>query len=169
MWSSRSRLTTSQTDGRKTMSTNFSAAANAILDGVVTSSPRVPGVVAMLTARHRNIYEGAAGKRRLDRPADMTTDSVFAIFSTTKAITGTAVLQLVEEGKLDLDAPAKRYAPEIGNLQVIDGFDAAGEPILRAPKRDITTRMLLTHTAGFGYDFFHETYKGLAEQKGPPS
>jgi CubicO group peptidase (beta-lactamase class C family) len=81
-------------------------------------------------------------------PPDMTTDSVFAIFSTTKAVTGTAVLQLVEERKLDLDAPAKQYLPEIAEVQVLDGFDAAGKPKLRAPKRDITTRMLLLHTAG---------------------
>ena len=53
------------------------------------------------------IYEGAAGKRVLGEDADMTTDTVLAIFSTTKAITGTTVLQCVEEGKLDLDAPAK--------------------------------------------------------------
>ena len=151
------------------MTTNFSAAADAVLDGVVTSTPRVPGVVAMVTDRHRNIYEGAAGKRRLDQPADMTTDSVFAIFSTTKAITGTAVLQLVEEGKLDLDAPARRYAPEIGKLQVIEGFAADGEPILRAPKRDITTRMLMVHTAGLSYDFINHTYNRLAEERGQPS
>ena len=110
----------------------------------------MPGVVAMVTDPHRNIYEGAVGKRRLDRDADMTTDTVFGIFSTTKAITGTAALQLVEEGKLDLDAPAKTYVPEIGELKVIEGFDAHGEPKLRAPKRDITTRMLLLHTAGLG-------------------
>lgn len=151
------------------MSTNFGAAADAVLDGVVTSAPRVPGVVAMVTNRDRNIYEGAAGKRRLDQPAAMTTDSIFAIFSTTKAITGTAVLQLVEEGKLELDAPAKRYAPDIGKLQVIEGFDAAGEPMLRAPKRDITTRMLMTHTAGLSYDFINRTYNRLAEEKGQPS
>jgi len=151
------------------MSTNFSAAADAVLDGVVTSTPRVPGVVAMVTDRHRNIYEGAFGKRQLDQPADMTTDSIFAIFSTTKAITGTAVLQLVEEGKLDLDAPAKRYAPEIGKLQVIEGFDTKGEPILRPPKRDITTRMLMTHTAGLSYDFINHTYNRLAQEKGQPS
>ena len=82
----------------------------------------------MATDRQRNIYEGAAGKRRLDRDADMTTDTVFAIFSTTKAITGTAALQLVEEGKLDLDAPAKNYAPDIGKLEVIEGFTESGEP-----------------------------------------
>ncbi|HXL32149.1 MAG TPA: serine hydrolase domain-containing protein [Bradyrhizobium sp.] len=151
------------------MSTNFSWAADAVLDGVVTSTPRVPGVVAMVTDRHRNIYEGAAGKRRLDQPAGMTTDSIFAIFSTTKAITGTAVLQLVEEGKLDLDAPARRYAPEIGKLQVIDGFDAKGEPILRAPKRDVTTRMLMVHTSGLSYDFINHTYNRLAQEKGQPS
>ena len=151
------------------MSTNFSAAADAVLDAVVTSTPRVPGVVAMVTDRHRNIYEGAAGKRRLDQPADMTTDSIFAIFSTTKAITGTAVLQLVEEGKLDLDAPARRYAPEIGKLQVIEGFAANGEPILRAPKRDITTRMLMVHTSGLSYDFINHTYNRLAQERGQPS
>jgi methyl acetate hydrolase len=99
----------------------------------------------------------------------MTADTVFAIFSTTKAITGTAVLQLVEEGKLDLDAPAKTYAPDIGRLQVIEGFDKSGEPKLRAPKRDVTTRMLMLHTAGFGYDFFNETYNRLAQEKGQPS
>ncbi|MFB9268854.1 serine hydrolase domain-containing protein [Bradyrhizobium erythrophlei] len=151
------------------MSTNFSAAADAILDGVVTSNPRVPGVVAMVTDRHRNIYEGAAGKRRLDQPADMTTDSVFAIFSTTKAITGTAVLQLVEEGRLDLDVPARTYAPDIGKLQVIEGFDDKGEPRLRAPKRDITTRMLMVHSAGLSYDFINHTYNRLAQEKGQPS
>src|SRR5690349_19653895 len=151
------------------MTDDFRSAADAVLKSTVTSDPRVPGVVAMVTDRKRNIYEGAFGKRRLDQDADMTTDSVFAIFSTTKAITGTAVLQLVEEGKLDLDAPAKNYAPEIGKARVLEGFDAAGKPKLRPPKRDVTTRMLLLHTAGFGYDFFNERYNRLAQEHGQPS
>ena len=135
---------------------------------MVTSTPRDPGVVAMATDRRANFYEGAAGKRVMGG-ADMTTDSVFAIFSTTKAITGTAALQAVEEGKLDLDAPAKTYVADIGKLQVLDGFDAAGKPKLRAPKRDITTRMLMLHTAGFGYDFFNANYNRLAQEHGQPS
>ncbi|NOJ46191.1 serine hydrolase domain-containing protein [Bradyrhizobium archetypum] len=151
------------------MSTHFNVTANAVLEEVVASNPGVPGVVAMVTDRHRNIYEGAAGKRRLDQAADMTTDSVFAIFSTTKAITGTAILQLVEQGELDLDAPARTYTPDIGKLQVIEGFDANGEPRLRPPKRDVTTRMLMVHTGGFGYDFFSQTYNRLAQEKGQPS
>ena len=148
---------------------DLKATTDAVLNRLATSNPRVPGVVAMVTDRQRNIYEGAAGKRRLDRDADMTTDTVFAIFSTTKAITGTAALQLVEDGKLDLDAPAKTYAPDIGKLQVIEGFSESGEPRLRAPKRDVTTRMLMLHTAGMGYDFFNETYNRLAQEKGQPS
>src|SRR5215470_5289418 len=151
------------------MSKAFSIDADAVLSETVTTGQGVPGVVAMVTDREGNIYEGAAGKRRSDQPAAMTTDTNFAIFSTTKAITGTAALQLVEEGKLDLDAPAKKYVPEIGKLLVIEGFDASGEPRLRAPKRDVTTRMLLLHTAGMGYDFFNETYNRLAQEKGQPS
>lgn len=151
------------------MATALRAACDAVLQRTVSSTPGVPGVVAVATDRSGNIYEGAAGKRQLGGSQAMTTDSVFAIFSTTKAITGTACLQLVEEGKLDLDAPAKTFAPAIGKLQVIDGFDASGNPKLRAPKRDVTTRMLLLHTAGFGYDFFNETYNRLAQNHGQPS
>ncbi len=147
---------------------NLKASCDAVLHGVTAGKARVPGVVAMVTDRQRDIYSGAAGERRLGG-APMSEDTVFAIFSTTKAIAGTAALQCVEEGLLDLDAPASHYAPAIGKLQVIDGFDAAGAPRLRAPKRDITTRMLMLHTAGFGYDFFNETYRRLAEEHGQPS
>jgi methyl acetate hydrolase len=148
---------------------SIKTAADAVLNKAVSSNPGVPGVVAVATDRNANIYEGAFGVRQSGANAAMTADSVFAIFSTTKAITGTAVLQLVEDGKLNLDAPAKTYAPEIGKLQVLDGFDDAGEPKLRAPKRDVTTRMLLLHTAGFGYDFFNETYNRLAQDHKQPS
>jgi methyl acetate hydrolase len=151
------------------MNENLKSAADRILQRVVSGSPSVPGVVAIATDRNGNVYEGAAGKRMLGGDADMTPDTVFAIFSTTKAITGTACLQLVEDGSLDLDAPAKTYAPEIGKLQVLDGFDANGNPKLRPPKRDVTTRMLLLHTAGFGYDFFNEKYNRLAKERGQPS
>jgi methyl acetate hydrolase len=151
------------------MSDSFEKSANAILPGVVAAGTGVPGVVAVATNREGNLYEGAAGVRTLGGTEPMASDSIFAIFSTTKAITGTVALKLVEDGALDLDAPARLYAPEIGSLQVIDGFDPAGAPRLRAPRREITTRMLLLHTAGFGYDFFNETYNRLATDHGQPS
>ncbi len=148
--------------------TNLKSSCDAVLSGVVNSNPRVPGVVAMVTDQNSNIYTGTAGERVLDG-APMDAETVFAIFSTTKAIAGTTALQCVEEGLLDLDAPAKEYAPAIGKLQVIEGFDAAGQPKLRAPKSDVTTRQLMLHTGGFGYDFFSETYKRMAEEHGQPS
>ena len=147
---------------------DLTAACDAILSNVTAGEPRVPGVVAMVTDRTGNIYSGVAGERRLGGAA-MTEDTVFAIFSTTKAIAGTAVMQCVEEGLLDLDAPAKHYAPRIGGLQVLTGFDAAGNPQLRPPRTDITTRQLMLHTAGLGYDFFNETYRRLADETGQPS
>lgn len=151
------------------MNSQLKSALDGVLQNAVTGNPGVPGVAAAITDRNETIYAGAAGSRRLGRDEPMTPDSVCAIFSTTKAITGTVCLQLYEQGKLDLDAPAKTYAPAIGELQVIEGFEANGEPRLRAPKSDITTRQLLLHQGGFAYDFFNETYNRLAEERGQPS
>ncbi|WP_323766477.1 serine hydrolase domain-containing protein [Marinovum sp.] len=142
---------------------------NAILNNTVSTEPGVPGVVAMLTDRGGNIFEGAAGLRETGKPDPMALDTVTALFSTSKAITSTAALQLVEDGTLDLDAPASRYAPDIGKLQVMTGFDDAGDPILRAPKRTVTTRDLLLHRSGLCYEFFNEDYLRLATEKGQPS
>ncbi|GAB6987850.1 serine hydrolase domain-containing protein [Nocardioides pyridinolyticus] len=155
------------------MSEQLAAAVDAVVQsasqGPVSGEGRVPGVVAGITDRDDTIYLGASGVRDLSTGTAMTTDTVFNIWSTTKAITGTACLQLVESGDLDLQAPAKEYAPAIAELQVIEGFDAGGQPILRPPASDVTTHQLLTHTAGFGYDFFNETYNRLAEEHGQPS
>ncbi|MCH5643279.1 beta-lactamase family protein [Gordonia sp. ABSL49_1] len=144
-------------------------AASAVIAAASAGTDRVPGVVAGVTTDRETIVLESSGRRALDEDTPMTTDTVFAIFSTTKAITGTAALQLVERGQLDLDAPAREYEPRLGEVSVIDGFDDAGQPRLRAPKSEITTRQLLTHTAGFGYDFFNETYNRLATEHGQPS
>jgi methyl acetate hydrolase len=79
----------------------------------------------------------------------MTPDTVVWIASMTKAVTGAAAMQLVEQGRLSLDAPAAGTLPALGRVQVLD----AGA--LRAPKRPITLRHLLTHTSGFAYDIWN--------------
>ncbi|MCK8616274.1 MULTISPECIES: serine hydrolase domain-containing protein [Gordonia] len=149
--------------------TNSSSIAEAVDRVVQDAASRVPGVVAGVTTAEETLYLGASGYRDLGTKTPMTTDSVFAIFSTTKALTGVAALQLRESGDLDFDAPAKEYAPALGEVQVLEGFDDNGDPVLRAPKSDITTKQLLLHTAGFGYDFFNEQYNRLAENHGQPS
>ncbi|WP_240635745.1 serine hydrolase domain-containing protein [Pseudomonas laurylsulfativorans] len=100
------------------MNPGFTSSLNHLLDAATAGPQRVPGVVAAIVGRDGLVYEGASGQRTLGQAPAMTTDSVFAMLSTSKAITATAVLQLFEEGRLDLDAPARNYVPMIGELQV---------------------------------------------------
>jgi CubicO group peptidase (beta-lactamase class C family) len=73
-----------------------------------TDSGDVPGVVAMLTDRNGTTYEGGFGKRVLGQGAAMSPDTVVWIASMSKALTSTAAMQVVERGKLELDAPASK-------------------------------------------------------------
>jgi methyl acetate hydrolase len=113
----------------------------------------VPGVVAMAVSDRGVIYEGAFGTRNLAQGPEMTLDTIFRIASMTKAVTSVAAMQLVEQGKLQLEEPIGNVLPELSAPQVLEGFDDAGAPRLRLAKRPITLRHLLTHTAGFGYEF----------------
>jgi CubicO group peptidase (beta-lactamase class C family) len=128
----------------------------------------VPGVVACTTDRSGATYEGGFGKRVLDQPADMTPDTVVWIASMTKAITGAAAMQQIERGKLNLDAPAKSVVPYLGEVDVLEGFDAAGKPKTRKSRRDITLRHLLTHTAGFSYEIFSDDIREYQRVMGLP-
>lgn len=142
-------------------------AADALLQQAVESGD-VPGVVAAATDRNGTIYEGAFGVRDLGEPARMTPDTVVWIASMTKALTGTAAMQLVEQGKLSLDTPASEVVPALGQVGVLEGFDAEGQPRTRAPKRAITLRHLLTHTAGFAYEFWNADVVRYQQVKGLP-
>ena len=152
------------------MNSALKSAVDTVLSYTTTGrAGGAPGVVAMVTDRKGNIYEGCAGLRELGKPQPMTPDSVMAIFSTTKAMTGTAIMQLVEEGRLALSDPAKKYVPELAELQVLDGFDAAGQPKTRAPKRDITVNDLMLHISGLCYEFFSHDDLKYRTAKGIPT
>src|ERR1700684_4715155 len=86
----------------------------------------IPGVVAMAASGNEVIYQGAFGKRDLSKPDNMTTDSVFWIASMTKAITAAAAMQLVEQGKLSLDAPIGKVLPHLATPQGAEGFRTNG-------------------------------------------
>ena len=129
---------------------------------------KIPGIAAAVATADGVIFEGAVGRKSLGSPAPMTTDSVFRIASMTKAITGAAAMQLVEQGKLALDQPAKEILPLLGKVQVLTGFDASG-PVMRQPRIDITLRHLLTHTAGFAYDIWNADIARYAREKKVPA
>ena len=128
----------------------------------------VPGVVAMAATREGPLYQGAFGKRALPDGAAMTADTVFWIASMTKAVTSTAAMQLVTEGKLTLDQPIARVLPELASPQVLEGFDGAGEPRMRPARRPITLRHLITHTAGFVYAIWNPDIGRYIEKTGTP-
>jgi CubicO group peptidase (beta-lactamase class C family) len=134
-----------------------------------SDAKEIPGVVAIAANSKEVIYQGAFGKRDLSKDDAMTTDSVFWIASMTKAITAAAAMQLVEQGKLSLDAPIGKVLPDLAAPQVLEGFDAAGEPRLRPAKNPITLRHLMTHTAGFCYNMWNGDMVQYLEKTGLPA
>jgi CubicO group peptidase (beta-lactamase class C family) len=133
-----------------------------------TDAKEIPGVVAIAANSKETIYQGAFGKRDLSKDDAMTLDSVFWIASMTKAITTAGAMQLVEQGKLSLEAPIDKVLPDLASPQVLEGFDAKGEPKLRPAKNPITLRHLMTHTAGFAYDIWNGDMVKYLERSGTP-
>jgi len=120
----------------------------------------LPGIVVAVGGREEAGFVEAFGVRRLGAQEPMAPDTVVWIASMTKAVTAVAAMRLVEAKRLSLDAPAVDVLPELAQVQVLDGFDGAGQPVLRAPKQAITLRHLLTHTSGFSYEMWSpETIK----------
>ncbi len=135
---------------------NAKARIEAALDEAVAAGS-VVGASAAAGLPGGETVVACAGTRGLADPSAVTPDTVFWIASCTKALTSAAVLQLVEEGRLDLDEPLGERLPGLAAPKLIEGFDAAGAPLMRPAREPITARRLLTHTAGFGYDFCNET------------
>ncbi|MCY4665464.1 MAG: serine hydrolase [Acidimicrobiaceae bacterium] len=143
----------------------------AILDRGVSDGD-VVGAVAQVVTGNGVAAAAAAGQRSADAEAGadpMTLDTVCWIASMTKALTGTAAMQQVEQGRLDLDAPASDVLPSLAEVGVLEGFDGDGQPQVRPATRPITLRHLLTHTAGFGYEFWTEELLQYQQATGVPS
>lgn len=128
-----------------------------------------PGAVAIVVNREGVVWQGAAGERVINSGVGMTTDTVGAIFSMTKAITGAAAMQLVEQGKLNLDDPAGNVCSWLNEAFVLQGFSADGQPITRPPKSPITLRHLLTHTSGLTYEIWNQNEARWREYTKAPS
>ena len=110
-----------------------------------------PGAV-WLVAQGGDVAVDAIGVMAIDGSAPMRRDTIFRIASMTKAVTGTAVMMLVEDGTLSLDAPAERWLPELAHRRVLRRVDGPLDETVPA-RRAITVRDLLTFTLGFGLLF----------------
>ncbi len=139
------------------------AAIDSALKSLVDSK-QIVGVSALVYERGQEAYFGAFGLADRENNKPFARDTVVQIFSMTKPVTGVALMQLYERGKFELDAPLAVYAPEFAKMQVYAGVDANGQPKYEAPKRPITVRDILRHTAGFNGDGAPEAVAALYRQ-----
>lgn len=130
---------------------------NGALDRVLASAVNkgaAAGIVCAGASREGVTYLGACGRHSIAGDAPMTIDTIFRIFSMTKAVAGVAAGQLVERGLLDLDQTVESILPEFAALEVLEGFDG-DTPRLRPQRRKATVRQLATHTSGLVYEFWN--------------
>jgi CubicO group peptidase (beta-lactamase class C family) len=128
----------------------------ALIDGYVDSR-KLANMVAALGWGQRDPVFLAKGDLAFGTDAPAGADSLYRIYSMTKPITGMAVMQLIDEGKLGLDQPLADILPKFAWMQVQKTYDGSITD-LEPAARPITIRNLLTHTAGLGYSII---------QKGP--
>lgn len=124
------------------------AIIDAALKGMVDSKTIV-GVSALVFEHDKEVYYGNFGLADRENNKPFARDTIVQIFSMTKPVTGVALMRMYERGKFKLDDPLANYLPEWGNVTVYAGTDANGQPKYEPPKRPITVRDILRHTAGF--------------------
>jgi methyl acetate hydrolase len=98
----------------------------------------------------------------------MTLDTIFLLASMTKLVTSVAAMQIVEQGKIDLDEPLGRVVEALSAPLVLDGFDGDDAPILRPARTPLTLRRLLTHTSGFGHEAWSPPIARYQDVTGSP-
>jgi CubicO group peptidase (beta-lactamase class C family) len=131
---------------------------------VTGDSPGIPGTTFVVVGKDgTELFAESAGKRGISSQEPMTLDSVFWIASCTKMLTGFSCMQLVEKGELSLDDAdqTEGLVPELKTVKILKA-----DGTLVDKKKGITLRMLLTHTAGFGYTFFDESLRNFSHPIG---
>ena len=127
----------------------------------------VTGVVVMAADRKQIMYQGAFGVADLGEARPLRLDALFRIASMTKAITSTAAMQLVEQGRFTIEDPVEKYLPEFAKLSVFESFDAGtGAYRLRPAGKSVTIRHLFTHTSGLGYGFTNPIVRDFKPRAG---
>jgi len=140
------------------------------LDDVIRTAVErqdVPFAVAMVGGRDGVRWSGSAGEARPGVAA--ASNTIFRIYSMTKAVGSTAAMILMDRGKLDPDTPVAEILPEFAKKQVLEGFDAEGKPLMRPPRTQATVRHLATHTSGLTYEFWNTELQRYMQSTGQPS
>lgn len=118
----------------------------------VVDAGDLSGFVTLVWRKGEVVQVQALGQRDIAAGKPMTRDTIFRIASMTKPVTSTVALMLMEEGRLRLDDPITRWAPEFADMQVLKAADGPLDQTVPAA-RDITIEDLMTHRAGLAYGF----------------
>ncbi|MFT5998308.1 MAG: CubicO group peptidase (beta-lactamase class C family)/sugar phosphate isomerase/epimerase [Neolewinella sp.] len=132
----------------------INAAARARLDSTLKAFAApggVAGISAMIYEKGEEVYFNAAGFADVEGQVPMDRNTIVQIYSMTKPLTGTALMQLYEKGMFKLDDPVADYIPELADVRVFVGADAGAKNGVKTevPRRPMTIRDLTRHTAGF--------------------
>jgi len=109
------------------------------------------GIATRLVHGGETVSDFQTGLMRLEAQTPIAEDTIYRIYSMTKPVTGVAMMMLWEDGAFSLDDPVTDYVPEFAGLQVMDGLNDDGTPILMDMERPPTMLELMSHTAGFAY------------------
>src|SRR6202035_1749596 len=120
------------------------------------STGKIPGAVILIQQHGRPVYFESFGLRDVESRRPMTADSIFRLYSMSKAITSVAAMMLVDDGKLRLDDPVAKYISGFANVKVgVEKPD--GKLVLEPLQRPITIEDLLRHTSGLTYGFYGDS------------
>lgn len=111
---------------------------------------RIPGAVVAIARKGKLVYHEAFGYIDKEAGTPMTKDAIFAIASMTKPMVGVAIMQLMEDTRLQMSDPVSRWFPELGKLPVgIPNKDGTMQSV--PARRQISVQDLLRHTSGLTY------------------
>jgi CubicO group peptidase (beta-lactamase class C family) len=120
---------------------------NALVQGFMEAN-RISGAVTLVARKGRIVHFEPQGVMDVETKRPMRKDTLFAMASSTKPVTGVAVLMLVEDGKVQLADPVSKFIPEFKSMKVAVQKEGSAEIELVPAEREITIRDLLTHTSG---------------------
>jgi CubicO group peptidase (beta-lactamase class C family) len=120
---------------------------------------KIPGAVLLIQQHGKPVYQQFFGVRDAVTKAPMTDDTIFRIFSMSKAITSVAAMTLIEHHKIKIDDPVAIYIPSFATASVgVEKTAENGEKVLDLVplNRQLTIHDLMTHTSGITYGFYGE-------------
>jgi CubicO group peptidase (beta-lactamase class C family) len=121
---------------------------------------KIPGAIVLIQQHGKPVYHEFFGVQDTVSKAPMTDQTIFRLFSMTKAITAAVSMTLIDDGKIKLDDPVSKFIPSFANVKVgVEKKGADGTPTLELvpPNRPMTVKDLMTHTSGITYGFYGDS------------